>query len=69
MMKDFIVALEEELKELKEKINKLDGFIITAAFEELSSTDRDLLITQVHIMESYYDYLIERLERIRPKKD
>ena len=63
-MKDFIVRLEE-VKELKEEINKLDDFISTDAFKELSSTDRDLLIMQVNIMESYCAILTTRLGRLK----
>lgn len=53
--------VEIELEELREKTKKLDDFIQTSKFQDLSSIQKDLLVQQNNIMVDYIGTLENRL--------
>lgn len=58
---DFVDRMEDELNELTERIQKLDTFIQTDTYRNLTQTEKDLLIKQFKAMECYRDNLYDRL--------
>lgn len=64
-MSDFLERMQEELKQLKEKKDKLNDFIDNnSKFKELSNIKRILLINQFNAMDLYYFALESRIEYI-----
>jgi hypothetical protein len=64
-MSDFLERMHEELKQLKEKKDKLSDFIDNnSKFKELSNIQRILLINQFNAMDLYYFALESRIEYI-----
>ena len=64
-MSDFLERMQEELKQLKEKKDKLNDFIDNnSKFKELSNIQRILLINQFNAMYLYYFALESRIEYI-----
>lgn len=64
-MSDFLERMQEELKQLKEKKDKLNDFIDNnSKFKELSNIQRILLINQFNAMDLYYFALESRIEYI-----
>ncbi len=64
-MSDFVERMHEELKQLKEKKDKLNDFIDNnLKFKELSNIQRILLINQFNAMDLYYFALESRIEYI-----
>lgn len=70
-MKTFLERLEEEEKELSEKVIKLEDFIEkNPVFLTVSEMQRVLLITQLNAMKFYLYALDERIyDLITNKKD
>ena len=62
-----IIKLEEEAKELLEKIRKLSNFLVTAQYESINVAHKRLLHTQYRDMRNYYSCLKHRIELL--KKD
>jgi len=60
-MEDFQQRLLEEQKELSEKIGKLLDFVGTENFKALSPLKKNLLETQLCIMQSYSMVLFMRI--------
>ncbi len=54
--------VEFELKELSEKVKKLDDFMQTSKYNELSIRQRELLCKQLHTMFLYVEILKQRLK-------
>ena len=64
-MNDLLERMQEELKQLKEKKDKLNDFIDNnSKFKELSNIQRILLINQFNAMDLYYFALESRIEYI-----
>lgn len=63
-MDTFLDRLKDEMNKLDEKIDKLDTFIMSDKFKELSQIQQVLLNVQVSAMETYWKCLAERLENI-----
>lgn len=63
-MSDFKSRLNEEKNELKEKLQKLNGFIPTENFEKVDDVQKALLKTQAQAMATYLTCLEERLARL-----
>lgn len=53
--------VEDELKELEERLTKLKAFVLTEAFSKLSKVQQMLLMSQIDIMTSYRNCLHRRL--------
>lgn len=53
--------VENELKELEERLTKLKAFVLTEAFSKLSKVQQMLLMSQIDIMTSYQNCLHRRL--------
>lgn len=56
--------LEQEYKELSERVDKLGTFLEQDAFNSLSETDRGLLAEQYQVMREYQTILAQRLSRV-----
>lgn len=61
-MSDFKTRLEEESKELSEKLQKLTLFIMSDNFNSLEEMQQSLLLIQSQSMQTYSLCLIERLK-------
>jgi len=69
-MSTFKERLEQESKELSEKLTKLEGFINSEGWNTVDKNQRALLFIQVKAMETYSEVLEMRiidLDRITPK--
>lgn len=55
--------MKVELKELEDRMKKLDAFANSKAFLELDQTDRGLLLAQAKAMEAYGAVLVTRMAR------
>lgn len=62
-LKEVVVRLKEELKELEYKMNKVQKFMETENFKKLSDENQMLLATQFHCMRSY-QYILQRRIKI-----
>ena len=56
------MRVEEELKDLQGKIERLTTFIKTENWEKMPEPGRGLLLEQLAIMKDYADILADRLE-------
>lgn len=63
-MDDFKVRLEQEQKELSEKISKLSIFIAKDSFYDIPKIQQSLLVVQLDAMKTYHQVLIQRLENL-----
>lgn len=63
-MSDFKTRLVEEQAQLEEKLNKLDGFLVTEKINGIDDVQKALLTVQVTAMNTYNQCLKERLERL-----
>lgn len=61
-MSTFLERLQQEQKELNEKLEKLGDFIVSENFEKLSKANKMLLRKQCSVMNEYNEVLILRLE-------
>lgn len=61
-MSDWRERLEEETKELAERLNKLQDFMRTDAFYILDRKRKDLMYDQLHAMLTYLQVLGKRCE-------
>lgn len=59
----FITRMREERAQLAERLNKLDDFLGSKAFEVLNSEDAALLERQELLMVEYHDVLSLRIAR------
>lgn len=57
--------LEEELFSLSDKIQKLDTFIASDAYDKLSVKEQDLLFDQSNVMQDYANILKDRIHLIK----
>ena len=64
MPDSFLDRLKVEHKELMERINKLEPFLVTDSFEQLPIIDRTDLRMQLSVMQTYSSILRRRLERL-----
>lgn len=67
-MKDYGTLVNDivrEERELTDKINKLEYFVMTEDFQNISERQQRLLIKQHDAMKNYKGYLIARVVRIR----
>lgn len=62
-----IVKIEEEAKELKEKISRLADFLGSSKYENLNKAHQKLLYSQYKAMKNYHACLEDRIELL--KKD
>lgn len=62
-----IIKIEEEAKELREKIRRLAVFLDSAQYESINIAHKRLLHTQYRDMRNYYSCLKDRIELL--KKD
>lgn len=60
--KDFIERMEVELKELEEKLEKLDKFMESEKFQTLSDLNQTLLFDQAESMADYAKILKRRIK-------
>lgn len=60
----FLQRLDIELRDLIDKINKLNCFMNTDKFKKLDDTNRILLLLQKRTMDDYCDILNERIKYI-----
>lgn len=60
MDKETFNRLVEEFKSLNEKVNKLRDFLLNSS-EQLDNLNRDMLITQLKVMETYQGILSIRI--------
>ena len=63
-MDNFKTRLVNEVKELTEKIEKLNVFIDSPKFKELESIDKEDLVEQLKHMKSYLGVLKRRVSRL-----
>lgn len=63
-MSDFKERLVNEQVDLESKLDKLDAFIATDTFKQLSDVQQALLRIQATAMNTYNQCLKERLERL-----
>jgi len=63
-MGDFKSRLIDEQKELEEKLNKLDGFLMSEKVSDVDDTQKALLKVQATAMNTYNQCLLERIERL-----
>ena len=63
-MSDFKTRLQVEASELEEKLNKLDSFLISEKSKEIDDVQNALLHVQATAMNTYFQCLKERLERL-----
>ncbi|MES2367617.1 MAG: hypothetical protein V4563_17205 [Pseudomonadota bacterium] len=61
MKRDVYDRLCLENKDLADKIGKLQGFLNTSAFDELSGIQKDLLRAQCFAMQTYLNILAMRI--------
>jgi len=60
---NYVDRMKEELEQLEERISKLASFIYSnREFKKLKDIKKDLMKTQLSIMEEYANILQERLE-------
>jgi len=64
-MSDFKERLISELKELDDKINKLNSFLNTDKFYELPIEQQELLSMQILVMMNYSVILTTRLRLLK----
>ena len=62
-MEDWKERMKVELKELEDRMKKLDAFVNSKPFLELDQTDRGLLLAQAKAMEAYGAVLVTRMAR------
>ncbi len=67
-MQNFMSRLLDEKQQLNEKIEKLNSFLFTEAFEKIDLHQKGLLQIQVSAMETYSKCLNERIVLLRPKE-
>lgn len=65
IMGTFIERLEEEKRQLDEKIKKLNAFLSSDKVNEIDRIQVTLLNIQIKAMESYSQCLLERLVRLQ----
>lgn len=58
---DFIHRIEKELEELREKVKRLEKFIDSEKFKELSFMPQHLLLAQLSSMLAYIQILTMRI--------
>ena len=63
MMEDWQQRVVDECRALYEKIEKLEAFLGSDAFDKLELVDRTLLIQHHHAMSLYLHVLNSRIER------
>ena len=63
-MSDFKSRLIDEQKELEEKLNKLEGFLMSEKVSGVEDTQKALLKVQATAMNTYNQCLLERIERL-----
>lgn len=63
MMEDWQQRVVDECRALDERIEKLEAFLGSGAFDKLELVDRTLLIQQHHAMSLYLRVLNSRIER------
>jgi hypothetical protein len=61
-MDDFVTRVLIEAQELSEKLNKLNLFMGSAKFPQLTRVEKDLLYEQQRAMSTYVQILGKRLE-------
>jgi hypothetical protein len=61
-----IQRVHAEAAELKDRLTKLDTFIMGEKFDSLPGVDRSLLRIQASAMRDYLNVLTERLEHFNP---
>ena len=61
--------MKVELKELEERIDKLEKFMRTETFSQLAATDRGLLVAQHSAMTTYGAILVTRMMRMGLAKE
>lgn len=59
-----VQRMDLELNVLEERIGKLSAFLQTQIFKDLPVEDRDLMLTQLHAMDTYAVALKARRERV-----
>lgn len=60
-MEDFKQRLIDEHKELEDRLNKLEQFTISTAFDNLTFEEKHFLLAQKGCMHGYYEILTMRL--------
>ena len=60
-MSDFIERLNEEQRELNEKVDKLHAFLYSDKIDKASAYQQDLLRIQLYAMRTYLDILSTRI--------
>ena len=63
MMEDWQQRVVDEYRALDEKVEKLEAFLESEAFDKLELVDRTLLIQQHNAMSLYAHVLNSRIER------
>lgn len=53
----------DENEELKEKIDKLQAFMLSPKWKELQAIDQYLLSSQLQVMQAYSQILFQRITR------
>lgn len=53
----------DENEELKEKIDKLQAFMLSPKWKELQAIDQYLLSSQLQVMQTYSQILFQRITR------
>ena len=65
----FKTRLYKEEEELRDKILKLNGFIVSDAFKTVSLTQSTLLIEQLSAMKQYHKCLSSRIKDIEEQEN
>ncbi len=62
----FFGRMQREARELEDRLNKAIAFIGSDTFDNLSSVERDLLISQKNAMAEYHEILTQRINAVIP---
>lgn len=66
---EIIKKIKKEKNELSDKMYKLENFILSEDFNKISSTQKDLLLSQRIAMKTYCDILLLRVLDLRGVSD
>lgn len=63
-MSDFKQRLNDEKEQLKQRLDKLDDFLVSEKVKEIDDVQKALLQVQATAMNTYLQCLKERIERL-----
>ncbi len=64
---DLIDKLLKENAEVAGRMNRLDKFMYTEEYDQLSDKERRLMVIQYNAMQVYADVLLQRIDEIKER--